>query len=95
MFIAISSFLFGSKILGQSKAIWFGQEIVLRKVKRFYLIQKRIDWSKMFGFGPLIIGTKAKRFDLVRFLSEQKQNNLIWYENYLIYKIYLIKMASP
>jgi hypothetical protein len=68
---------FGPKILGQSKAIWFGLEIVLGKVLCFYLIQKLIDRSKTYWFGPLIIGTKAKRFDLVRLLSERKQNNLI------------------
>jgi hypothetical protein len=69
-------FRFGLTILVQSKAIWFGLEIVLGKIERFYIIQKLIDRNKTFWFGPLIIGTKAKRFDLVRLLSERKQNNL-------------------
>ncbi len=69
-------FRFGLKILVQSKAIWFGLEIVLGKIECFYIIQKLIGRNKTFLFGPLIIGTKAKRFDLVRLLSEQKQNNL-------------------
>jgi hypothetical protein len=46
-------------------------------VEHFYLIQKLIDRSKTYCFGPLIIGTKAKRFDLVRLLSERKQNNFL------------------
>ncbi len=58
-------FRFGLKILVQSKAIWFGLEIVLGKIERFYIIQKLIDRNKTFWFGPLIMGTKAKRFDLV------------------------------
>jgi hypothetical protein len=41
-------FRFGPKILGQSKAISFGLEIVLDKVECFYLIQKLIDQSKRF-----------------------------------------------
>jgi hypothetical protein len=70
-------FRFGLKILVQSKAIWFGLEIVLGKIERFYIIiQKLIDQNKTFWFGPLIIGTKANRFDLVRLLSERKQSNL-------------------
>ncbi len=36
-------FRFGLKILVQSKAIWFGLEIVLGKIERFYIIQKFID----------------------------------------------------
>jgi hypothetical protein len=64
-------FCFGLKILGQSKAIWFGLEIVLGKIERFYIIQKLKDRNKMFWFGPLIIGTKAKRFNLF-------QNYLNW-----------------
>ena len=69
-------FRFGLKILVQSKAIWFGLEIVLGKIECIYIIQKLIDRNKTFWFGPLIIGTKAKRFDLVRLFSERKQ---IWF----------------
>jgi len=57
-------FRFGLKILVQSKAIWFGLEIVLGKIERFYIIQKLID--------------RNKRFDLVHLLSKLKQNVLIW-----------------
>jgi hypothetical protein len=64
-------FCFSLKILGQSKAIWFGLEIVLGKIERFHIIQKLKDRNKMFLFGPLIIGTKAKRFNLF-------QNYLNW-----------------
>ncbi len=67
-FSKANRFRFGPKILVRSKAVWFGLEIVL---------------GKTFWFGQLIIGTKAKRFDLVRLLSERKQNNLICSENYL------------
>jgi hypothetical protein len=87
-------FRFGLKILGQSKAIWFGLEIVLGKIERFYIIQKLIDRNKTFWFGPLIIGTKAKRFDLVRLLSERKQNNLICSENYLSIQFDTVKRFS-
>jgi hypothetical protein len=87
-------FRFGLKILVQSKAIWFGLEIVLGKIERFYIIQKLIDRNKTFWFGPLIIGTKAKRFDLVRLLSERKQNNLICSENLLSYTIWQRSNAS-
>ncbi len=72
----------GPTILGQSKAIWFGLEIVLGNVECFFLIQKLIDRSKTLWFGLLIIGTRAKRFDLVCLLSERKQNIFIWFENY-------------
>jgi hypothetical protein len=41
-------FRFGPKLLGRSKAIWFGLEIVLGKVKRIYLFQKLIDESQTF-----------------------------------------------
>jgi hypothetical protein len=41
-------FGFGPKILVQSKAIWFGLEIVLGKIERFYIIQKLIDRNKTF-----------------------------------------------
>ncbi len=68
--------------LGQSKAIWYGLEIVLGNAERFYLIQKLRDRSKTLWFGLVIIGTRAKRFDLVCLLSERKQNNLIWSVNY-------------
>jgi hypothetical protein len=82
--IASKSFLFGPKILVRRKAIWFGLEIVLGKIERFFIIQKLTDrkqnfliWftyyrneSKTFWFGPLIIGTKAKQFDLLRKLSQ-------------------------
>ncbi len=34
-------------------------------------------------FSKLIIGTKPKRFDLVRLLSEQKQNVFNMFQNYL------------
>ncbi len=66
-------FRFGQKILVQSKAIWFGLEIVLGKTERFYIIQKLIDGNKKFWFVPLIIGTKAKRFDLVRLLWNESK----------------------
>ncbi len=81
-------FCFGLKILVRSKAIWFGLEIVLGIIECFYIIQKLIDQNKTFWFGPLIIGTKAKRFDLLRLLSERKQNNMICSENYLSYTIW-------
>ncbi len=61
----------------ESKTFWFGLEIVLGKVKHFFLVQKLIDPSERFWFGSLIIGTKAKRFDLVHLVSERKQNILI------------------
>ncbi len=47
-------------ILEQSKAIWFGPEIVSGKAERFYLIRKLINWSKMFGFNNFF--SKADRF---------------------------------
>ncbi len=67
-------FCFGLKILGQSKAIWFGLEIVLGKIEHFYIIQKLIDRNEPFWFGPHIIGTKAKCFNLF-------QNYLKWNKN--------------
>ncbi len=54
-------FCFGLKILGQSKAIWFGLEIVLGKIERFYVNQK-------------LKKIETKCFDLVHLLSERKQN---------------------
>jgi hypothetical protein len=39
-------FYLGPKILGRSKAICYGMEIVLGNVERFYLIQKLTDRSK-------------------------------------------------
>ncbi len=77
LLLQANCFHFGPKILGQSKAIWFGLEIVLGKIERFYIIRKLIDQNKTLWFDPLIIGTKAKRFDLVRLLSEWKKK-LIW-----------------
>jgi hypothetical protein len=59
-------FRFGLKTLGRSKPIWFGLEIVLGKVKRFYSVQILIDRSKRFWFSSLIFGSKAKHFDLVK-----------------------------
>ena len=49
--------------------LWKGRS--KRKHKRFVSISK------------LIIGTKPKRFDLVRLLSEQKQNVFNLFQNYL------------
>ncbi len=92
--IASKPFPFGPKILVRSKAIWFGLEIVLGKIERFFKIQKLTIESKAFWFGPLIIGTKAKRFDLVCLFLERKQNNLICSENYLSYTICLRSNAS-
>ncbi len=42
-FFQADRFRFGPKILGQSKPIKFGLEIVLGNVERFYLIQKLIE----------------------------------------------------
>ena len=58
-------FRFGPKILVRSKAIWFGLEIVLGKIERFYVNQK-------------LKKIETKCFDLVHLLSERKQNVLIW-----------------
>ena len=41
-------FSLSPKILGRSKAIWYGLEMVLGNVERFYLIQKIKDRSKTF-----------------------------------------------
>ena len=57
-------FRFGPKILGRSKAIWFGLEIVLGKIERFYVNQK-------------LKKIETKCFDLVHLLSERKQNNFL------------------
>ncbi len=65
MFLSqVNRFRFCPKILVRSKAIWFGLEIVLGKIERFYIIQKLTDQNKTF--------------DLVHLLSERKQNVLIW-----------------
>ncbi len=45
-------FHFHPKILLRSKAIWFGLEIVLDKIERFYIIQKLIDGNKVGGRRP-------------------------------------------
>jgi len=39
-------FYLGPTILGRSKALWYGLEIVLGNAERFYLIQKLIDRSQ-------------------------------------------------
>jgi hypothetical protein len=52
----------GPKILGRSKAIWYGLDIVLGKVH-----------VERFFFNPKTNRSK-KTFDLVRLLSERMQN---------------------
>ena len=62
-------FCFGPKILGQSKAIWFGLLIIRTKAKHFDLVQKCSYRKQIVSVWPKNSGTK--------------QSNLIWSENCL------------
>ena len=53
---------------------WLWKGLSKRKHKRFDIGAYYRNKTKTFWFGPLSIGTKPKCFDLVRLVSERKQN---------------------
>ncbi len=70
-------FRFGPKILGQSKTICSGPEIVWGKVERFYLTQTVRDRSKTFWCGAKKFFSRADRFCFVPKIWGQSRT--IWF----------------
>jgi hypothetical protein len=62
----------------ESKTFWFGPLTIGTKAKHIDLVQKTLQCKQIVSVLAQKFWDESKQFDLVRLLSEQKQNVLIW-----------------